>query len=162
LEAGGILVPAARREVAARLRAALRLLGRSRCQVTLLLTGDAEIRSLNLHYRKLDRATDVLSFHQQELRGETDPSGDGIFLGDLVISVQTALRRAGAKRLPGELARLAIHGLLHLFGHDHHRPAQAKVMRTLENRLLRGTRACQPRARSPTSVLAESLVREGS
>ena len=101
---------------------------------------DAEIRSLNLRYRKLDRATDVLSFHQQELRGVTDPAGDRIFLGDIVISVETALRRAGARRLPGELARLGIHGLLHLFGHDHHRPTQAKVMRALESRLLRGTR----------------------
>jgi len=132
--------PGMRGALAARLRAALRLLGRSRCQVTLLLTADAEIRSLNLRYRKLDRATDVLSFHQQELRGVTDPAGDRIFLGDIVISVETALRRAGARRLPGELARLGIHGLLHLFGHDHHRPTQAKVMRALESRLLRGTR----------------------
>ena len=64
------LVPAPlRRGLGRRLRAALRQLGRSRSQVTLLLTGDAEIRALNRRYRKLDRATDVLSFHQQELRG---------------------------------------------------------------------------------------------
>jgi len=135
-----MIAPEPRKVLAARLRSALRLLGRSRCEVTLLVTGDAEIRGLNLRYRKLDRATDVLSFHQQQLRGAEDPSGDGIFLGDIVISVETALRRSGSRRLPGELARLAIHGLLHLFGHDHHRPAQAKVMRRLENRLLRGTR----------------------
>jgi probable rRNA maturation factor len=128
------------RGLAARLRTSLRILGRSRSRVTLLLTDDEEIRALNLRYRKLDRATDVLSFHQQELTGETDPAGDGVFLGDIVISVETALRRAGRKRLSGELARIAIHGLCHLFGHDHHRPAQAKAMRRLENRLLRGSR----------------------
>jgi probable rRNA maturation factor len=139
-EAAALVSPAVRRALAARLRAALRLLHRSRSQVTLLLTGDAEIRALNRRYRKLDRATDVLSFHQQELRGETDPAGGGIFLGDIVISVETALRRASGGRLPGELARIALHGLCHIFGHDHVRPAEARVMRGLEDRLLRGTR----------------------
>ena len=126
--------------LARRLRAALRALDRPRCQVAILLTGDDEIRTLNRNYRKLDRATDVLSFHQQELRGETDPAGDGLFLGDIVISVETALRRALSRRLPGELARLAIHGLCHLFGHDHSRAGQAQVMRKLEQRLLRVSR----------------------
>jgi probable rRNA maturation factor len=136
------LLPAAlRRRLGRRLRAALRLLGRSRSQVTLLLTGDAEIRALNQRYRKLDRATDVLAFHQRALRGEADPAGDGVFLGDIVISVETALRRASGRRLPGELARLSLHGLCHLFGHEHHRPAEAKRMRALEDRLLRRTRS---------------------
>jgi probable rRNA maturation factor len=139
-EVAGQFPAALRRGLAARLRAAMRLLQRSRSQVTLLVTGDLEMRELNRRFRKLDRATDVLSFHQAELAGETDPAGDGIFLGDIVISVETALRRAGGRRLPGELARLAVHGLCHLFGHDHHRPAEARVMRTLENRLLRGSR----------------------
>jgi probable rRNA maturation factor len=140
-EAAVLVSPPCRRALVARLRAALRRLGRARSQVTLLLTGDAEIRALNRRYRKLDRATDVLSFHQQELRGETDPAGDGVFLGDIVVSVETALRRASGRRLPGELARIAVHGLCHLFGHDHHRPAQARAMRKLENRLLRQTRS---------------------
>jgi probable rRNA maturation factor len=131
-----------------RLRLALRLLDRSRCEVALLLTGDEEMRALNRNYRKLDRATDVLSFHQHELGGETDPASDGVFLGDIVISVETARRRSGKGRLPGELARLAVHGLCHLFGHDHHRPKQAKIMRALEQRLLRGTRAGQVHGRS--------------
>jgi probable rRNA maturation factor len=135
-----MIPPPLRRALATRLRAALCVLSRARSQVTLLLTGDAEIRALNRRYRKLDRATDVLSFHQQELRGETDPAGDGVFLGDVVVSVETALRCAPGRRLPGELARIAVHGLCHLFGHDHHRPAQARAMRKLENRLLRLTR----------------------
>jgi probable rRNA maturation factor len=143
-EAAALVGPAAGPALAARLRAALRLLRRARSQVTLLLTADDEIRALNRKYRKLDRATDVLSFHQQELRGERDPAGDGVFLGDIVISVETARRRSGGQRLAGELARIGIHGLCHLFGHDHERANQAVVMRSLENRLLRATR---PRAR---------------
>jgi len=140
-EAGKLLARSTGQELGARLRAALRLLDRSSCEVALLLTCDQEIRALNCNYRKLDRATDVLSFHQQDLLGESDPASDGVFLGDIVISVETALRHSGKGKLPGELARLSIHGLCHLFGHDHHRAHQAKVMRALEQRLLRGTRA---------------------
>jgi probable rRNA maturation factor len=124
-----------RRRVAARVRLALRALGRSRSSATLVFTDDEEIRVLNRDYRKHDRATDVLSFHLQELAGEDDPAGDGIELGDIVISVETARRRAHGKRLVGELERLAIHGLCHLFGHDHKRKPEAKVMQALERRL---------------------------
>ena len=131
----------AQRALAGRLRLALQSLERSRCEVALLLTGDDEIRELNRSYRKLARATDVLSFHQLELQGEDDVRADGAFLGDIVISVETALRRAGRARLGGELARLAIHGLCHLFGHDHHRPGEARLMRALEQKLLRLSRS---------------------
>lgn len=126
-----------RRRVAARVRRALRALGRARSSATLVFTDDDEIRVLNRTYRKHDRATDVLSFHLQELAGQDDPAGDGIPLGDIVISVETARRRARGKRLVGELERLAIHGLCHLFGHDHKKKAEATTMFALERRLRR-------------------------
>ncbi len=138
--AGKLLDAAGRRAVATRLRAALRLLGRSRSSATLVFTDDQEIRALNRDYRQIDRATDVLSFHMQVLSGETDPAGDHAFLGDIVISVETLLRRSGRSRLARDLDRVAVHGLCHLFGHDHHRPGQAVRMRALERRLLAGTR----------------------
>lgn len=131
------MAPEARRALKLRLRAALRALGRTRSSATLVLTDDAEIRVLNRDFRNHDRATDVLSFHLQELAGIDDPAGQGVNLGDIVISVQTARRRAAGKRLPSELERLAIHGLCHLFGYDHKRRAQADVMFALERRLRR-------------------------
>jgi probable rRNA maturation factor len=134
-----------RRQVAARLRAALRALGRANSSTTLVFTDDDEIRTLNRDFRKHDRATDVLSFHLQELAGETDPAGQGIALGDIVISVETARRRARGRRLGTELERLAIHGLCHLFGHDHKKPAEAKRMFGLERQL---RRVPAPQARS--------------
>jgi probable rRNA maturation factor len=126
-----------RRRVAARVRVALRALKRSRSSTTLVFTDDEEIRALNRDYRKMDHATDVLSFHLQELEGEDDPAGNGIALGDIIISVETARRRAHGKRLVSELERLAIHGLCHLFGHDHKRKLEATVMQSLERRLRR-------------------------
>jgi probable rRNA maturation factor len=135
--AGRILDAPTRRRVAARVRAALRALDRSRSSATLVFTDDQEIRVLNRDFRKHDRATDVLSFHLQELAGQADPAGDGIPLGDIVISVETARRRAHGRRLVAELERLAVHGLCHLFGHDHQKKAEATVMFALERRLRR-------------------------
>lgn len=137
--AAGALDPRQRQAAAKRLRVALRALGRARAAVTLVFTDDQEIRVLNRTYRKHDRATDVLSFHLQALRGEDDPAaaGAGFNLGDIVISVETARRRSPGRRLGRELERLAVHGLCHLFGHDHNRPKQARTMFALQNRLLR-------------------------
>jgi probable rRNA maturation factor len=136
--ARGAVSSDARRVLRKRLRLALRMLGREKSTASLVLTDDLEIRTLNRKFRDHDQATDVLSFQLQELRGTEDPLGDGVNLGDIVISVQTARRRAAGKRLQSELERLAIHGLCHLFGHDHKRRAQADVMFALERRLLRG------------------------
>jgi probable rRNA maturation factor len=136
-KAGELLDAATKRQVAARVRTALKALDRGGSSATLVFTDDQEIRVLNREYRKHDRATDVLSFHLQELQGETDPAGRGINLGDIVISVETARRRSGPRRFLSELERLAIHGLCHLFGHDHKKKAQAKVMFALERKLRR-------------------------
>jgi len=74
---------AARRRVTNRLRAALRQLGRVRSSATLLFHGDDEIRALNREYRGLDRATDVLSFHMQEIQAMPIRRAMGFFLGDM-------------------------------------------------------------------------------
>ena len=136
-QAAALLGSGMTRQVAARLRRALAALGRRRSSATLVFTDDLEIRQLNRDYRKHDRATDVLSFHLQELAGEGDPAGDGVELGDIVISVETAKRRSPRGDLGSELERLAVHGLCHLFGHDHKRKPQAKIMYALERRLRR-------------------------
>jgi probable rRNA maturation factor len=148
--ARGALDPDTRRRVAARVRAALGALRRGRSSATLVFTDDEEIRVLNRTYRGHDRATDVLSFHLQELAGEADPAGAGAELGDIVISVETARRRAGRRRLASELERLAIHGLCHLFGHDHKKKAEARRMFTLERRLRGLPLQPRPAARART------------
>jgi len=160
--ARGAVAPSVRRALTARVRAALRALSRSRCGVTVVLTDDPEIRQLNRDFRRHDRATDVLSFQLQELGGVEDPAGEALVLGDIVISVETARRRAGARRLRSELERLAIHGLCHLFGHDHKRKPEATVMFAIERRLRRlPLRAAAPasgsRKRSRTAIKRGSV-----
>ncbi len=114
-------------------------------ELSLALVGDEEIRRLNLSWRRRDQATDVLSFPAGE------PPGPGRkLLGDVVISLDTARRVARARRSPldRELARYLAHGLLHLLGHDHHRPADARRMRALEDALL-GHEGLLARSRVP-------------
>ena len=87
---------------------------RLRGQVSVLLTTDAKIKTLNRDFRRKNKATDVLSFPAGEIsRGEV--------AGDLAISVETALRqgREHGHALAVELKVLMLHGLLHLAGYDH-------------------------------------------
>jgi probable rRNA maturation factor len=100
-------------------------------EVSLLLTTDDGIRSLNRRFRKKNKATDVLSF----------PVDDPSFgtAGDLAISVETAARQARDQghALNIELRVLMLHGLLHLAGYDHETDdgAMARVERRLRAQL---------------------------
>ena len=116
-------------------RSVLELEGRRAGEIAVVLTDDAEIRVLNRRWRKLDRATDVLSFEYG--------ADDGRVNGDLVISMDRTLEQARRFRVtPGrELARLTIHGALHLAGLDHHAPAPRRAMRAREEQAMRGSRA---------------------
>lgn len=101
-------------------------------EASLLLTGDREIQALNLKYRHQDCPTDVLAFaaleaeipYDFELDFEDDSDerySEPIYLGDIVISVPTAINQALERGHSSdrELVWLAAHGLLHLLGWDH-------------------------------------------
>ena len=85
-----------------------------RASISILLCGDARMRTLNRRFRRIDRPTDVLSFPFEE-----SPSSS--FLGDLVIDVPYAARQARRRGHPvaREVQILLAHGLLHLLGYDH-------------------------------------------
>ena len=97
-------------------------------EVTLLLTDDDQLQALNKEYRGINEPTDVLSFES----GETLPGmkEDESYLGDIVISVPMAERQArqGGHTLKAELQLLAVHGTLHLLGHDHEDPEEKDRM----------------------------------
>ncbi len=79
---------------------------------TCLITTDAELRRLNRDFRKIDRATDVLSFWSKQNLG---------FLGDIAISFDHAQRQAAeyGHAVDDEIKILMLHGVLHLLGFDH-------------------------------------------
>jgi probable rRNA maturation factor len=117
-----------------------------------LITGDAELRRLNRDFRGKDYATDVLSFPagpepygeslqrrdaeiaeesaektENNFGGRSSPSGRDPFLGDIAISLGRA--RAHAREfghaIELEIQILMLHGVLHLWGHDHERDSGA-------------------------------------
>jgi len=113
----------------------LRALELEDAELSVLLTDDARIQALNREHRGKDRPTDVLSFPMDE-RATT---GRGRVLGDVVISLDTALRQArGRKRnLVAELRFLLAHGLLHLLGYDHGTAGEKRQMVKATRRLVR-------------------------
>ena len=88
-------------------------------EVSILLCDDSYIRQLNKEYRKIDSATDVLSFENDE--EYEDEEGKWKCVGDIVISLDTLPVNADyfEESRNDELKRLIVHGLLHLNGMDH-------------------------------------------
>ena len=109
-------------------------LGCGNQELSVLLTDDKKIRELNKKYRGQDRATDVLSFSQNEGE-ENEP--DYHLMGDVVISTVTAKRQASQHglSLEEEIVLLLIHGILHLLGFNHERPEEAYHMKKKTRKL---------------------------
>ena len=124
------------RAVRAILGRSLKALERGGTEVSVLFTDDAGIRELNRRFRRIDRPTDVLSF----------PMEDPVLLGDIVISVERlkAQARESGGTINEELARLLLHGLLHLLGYDHVRGGrggrEAGRMKEKEEALLKAVK----------------------
>ena len=116
---------------------------RLRGDVAIALVSDQRIRALNRRYRRKDRTTDVLSFpassgDERARRGAAAPGPD-LHLGDIVIATGVARRQArdAGHGYATELRVLALHGLLHLLGYDHHHPDDNGRMARAEARLRR-------------------------
>jgi len=86
-------------------------------ELTIVLTGDTRLHELNRDYLGVDAPTDVLSFPASE----TDPETGARYIGDILISMPRAQAQADATGHPleSEVQLLAVHGVLHLLGHDH-------------------------------------------
>lgn len=125
-------VERARRAAAAALQAAA---PNGPVEAAIVLSEDEEVRALNRRWRGKDKPTNVLSFPS----GAAAPAGR-VLLGEVVLAFQTLAREAetAEKPLSHHLSHLVVHGVLHLMGHDHEEPAQARRMEALEVRVLAG------------------------
>jgi probable rRNA maturation factor len=107
-------------------------------ELAIVLTDDSAIRALNRQWRGKDAPTNVLSFPVQGGFPAAGPAGKGrgapCLLGDIVIAYETTAREARAAhlRFGHHLAHLAVHGFLHLVGHDHETDTEAEAMEALE------------------------------
>lgn len=107
--------------------------GRVLREVSVALLGDADIRALNREFLGHDRPTDVIAFALGE--------GDDL-VGDIYLGVDEARRQAEELGVPlaEELVRLAVHGTLHVLGHDHPEGEDRydSPMFVIQERILRG------------------------
>jgi probable rRNA maturation factor len=114
-------------------------------EVSFLLVDDSYIQELNMIYRNQNQATDVLSFAMNELSDDEpdfDFSNELNVLGDIVISLERAESQSEeyGHSINRELGFLVAHGMLHLLGFDHETEAEEKVMRELEEKILRSVK----------------------
>lgn len=110
--------------------------------VSVVLGDDAEVHTLNKHWRAKDEPTNVLSFpmlsREEVLHAAADETHEGM-LGDLILAHGVCLREAADKTIAiaDHTAHLIVHGLLHLAGHDHETGADAaQAMEALETKAL--------------------------
>lgn len=110
-------------------------------ELAIMLTDDAEIRNLNRQWRKIDKATNVLSFPATPMPGVPTRS-----LGDIAIAFETLQREAEdeGKSFDHHLSHLAVHGFLHLVGYDHENETDAEAMESLERTILAGLNIPDP------------------
>jgi probable rRNA maturation factor len=123
--------------------------------LTVVVTSDSAVQTLNRTYRGIDAPTDVLSFAAQDAEDESDEEGDAgrvhlvtpaeladelaDYLGDIVIALPYATRQAAhyGNSVDNELRLLTVHGVLHLLGYDHATPEEDDAMWEMQSAVLR-------------------------
>ena len=105
--------------------------------LTILLTGNSKMKYLNNKFRKKNKITDVLSFPNlgtAELKKKTNTE---IYLGDIALSYEIVNQRAKDSNFNIEFDKMWIHGYLHLLGYDHKKFRDYKVMKRIEDKILK-------------------------
>ncbi|MHB9878159.1 rRNA maturation RNase YbeY [Pacificimonas sp. ICDLI1SI03] len=130
--------------------------GRLTTEVSVKLSTDAEVRTLNSQYRGKDKPTNVLSFPlvQADLLPAMTNSDDGeVLLGDIILAYETCAREAAEKdvSLEHHAVHLIVHGTLHLIGYDHENEPDALVMERLETDILKKLNIADPYAERPAA-----------
>ena len=116
--------------------------GPATVEISIRLTDDAEVQTLNAQYRQKDKPTNVLSFPMVQadlIATVSQNSDDGeLLLGDIVMAYGVCAREAEEKGVtPQEHAtHLLVHGTLHLLGYDHMEDEEAEGMEEIERQAL--------------------------
>ena len=105
--------------------------------LTILLTSNSKMKYLNKKFRNKNKTTDVLSFpnlYVTDLKKETNTK---IYLGDIALSYEIINRRSKDSNFDLEFDKMWIHGYLHLLGYDHSKYRDYKIMKRIEDKILK-------------------------
>jgi len=105
-------------------------------EVSLLLTDDSGLRTLNRDWRGIDKPTNVLAFANPPQA--FSPDGPPRALGDVALALETVLREANeqGKSPTAHVSHLVAHGMLHLLGRDHMIDVEAEAMENEERQVM--------------------------
>lgn len=113
-------------------------------EVSFVFCDDAEIETLNLQWRRIEKPTNVLSFPASRV----ELLAHALLLGDIVISYDTVMREALERSISLEhhTAHMILHGFLHLVGFDHETDEEAQDMEDVEREVLASLNITDPYA----------------
>ena len=103
---------------------------------SLLLSGSSEIKKFNKKFRNKNKPTDVLSFpfYEKKQLIKTIKKNKEVYIGDIIINLNKIKNKQHKDRFKDELNKLWIHGLVHLFGHQHKKDQDFNTMNKIEIR----------------------------
>ena len=112
-------------------------LRKKRFSFTILLTGNYKMKYLNHKFRNKNKTTDVLSFPNLDVADFKKKNNTKIYLGDIALNYEIINRRSKDSNFDLEFDKMWIHGYLHLLGYDHKKVKDYKVMKKIEDQILR-------------------------
>ena len=112
-------------------------LKKRRFSLTILLTGNSKMKYLNKKFRNKNKTTDVLSFPNLGIVDLKKRTNTKTYLGDIALSYEIINRRSKTSNFDLEFDKVWIHGYLHLLGYDHKKIKDYKVMKKIENKIIK-------------------------
>ena len=112
-------------------------LKKKRFSLTILLTDNSKMKYLNKEFRNKNKTTDVLSFPNTSSLDLKKKTNTEIYLGDIAISYEIVNRRSKDSNFDIEFDKMWIHGYLHLLGYNHNKVGDYKVMKKMEDKILK-------------------------
>ena len=105
--------------------------------LTILLTGNSKMKYLNKKFRNKNKTTDVLSFPNLGIVDLKKRTNTKTYLGDIALSYEIINRRSKTSNFDLEFDKVWIHGYLHLLGYDHKKIKDYKVMKKIEEKIIK-------------------------
>ena len=112
-------------------------LKKRRFSLTILLTGNSKMKYLNKKFRNKNKTTDVLSFPNLGIVDLKKRTNTKTYLGDIALSYEIINRRSKTSNFDLEFDKMWIHGYLHLLGYDHKKIKDYKVMKKIEEKIIK-------------------------
>ena len=105
--------------------------------ISILLTGNNDIKFLNKKFRKKNKTTDVLSFpsYDQNIIRTKLKSQKNLYLGDIALNLYKIDR--GKNKFKSEFDKLWVHGLVHLMGYKHYKNKDFFKMKKIEDKIIK-------------------------